>query len=297
MPNSPLRKYPYPSISDSAIVPNDMRRLAEAVDADVSTVAGSAISAVTRAAELAELVSGIRSILTIKVDDGGSTATITYTNGTTERITLPRGPAGESAGPFVDLIDNGDGTATVVLYDGTTRTLTLPEGEPGAPGEPGPANTLSIGTVTAGDTASATIRGTAPNQVIDLVLPRGEKGDTGDAGGLMDTGWRNIGLLAEAGANDQVCVRRVGQLVYLRMENATAGVRWTPASGFTPDDTYQSRVADPSAGPTTPAVNAFPKVVSAPTRVAVFPNSLSSTGMIYYFTADPWPTTLPGTPR
>jgi hypothetical protein len=40
-------------------------------------------------------------------------------------------------------------------------------------GIPGPANVLSIGTVAQGDTASATITGTSPNQSLNLVLPRG----------------------------------------------------------------------------------------------------------------------------
>lgn len=43
-------------------------------------------------------------------------------------------------------------------------------------------NTLSIGTVTKGNDASATITGDAPNQTLNLVLPKGDKGDTGPAG-------------------------------------------------------------------------------------------------------------------
>ena len=49
------------------------------------------------------------------------------------------------------------------------------QGKPGQDGSPGPANTLTIGTVQSGDTPSATITGQAPNQVLNLVL---EKGDT-----------------------------------------------------------------------------------------------------------------------
>jgi hypothetical protein len=46
------------------------------------------------------------------------------------------------------------------------------------PGPPGPANTLSIGTVSAG-TAAATITGTAPTQTLNLVLPPGATGADG----------------------------------------------------------------------------------------------------------------------
>lgn len=41
---------------------------------------------------------------------------------------------------------------------------------------------LSVGTVTSGAAASATITGTSPSQVLNLVLPKGDKGDKGDTG-------------------------------------------------------------------------------------------------------------------
>lgn len=50
---------------------------------------------------------------------------------------------------------------------------------------PGPPNVLSIGDVTTGDAgseAAATITGTAPEQVLGLTIPRGDKGDPGDKG-------------------------------------------------------------------------------------------------------------------
>jgi hypothetical protein len=49
----------------------------------------------------------------------------------------------------------------------------------GAVGSP---NSLAIGSVTSGATANATITGTAPAQTLNLVLPKGAKGDTGPAG-------------------------------------------------------------------------------------------------------------------
>ncbi|MDD7538549.1 MAG: hypothetical protein PUJ93_06155 [Oscillospiraceae bacterium] len=59
-------------------------------------------------------------------------------------------------------------------------TFGLPKGEKGAKGDTGPANTLTIGTVTSGIEASATITGEAPNQVLNLVLKQGDKGNPGD---------------------------------------------------------------------------------------------------------------------
>lgn len=46
----------------------------------------------------------------------------------------------------------------------------------------GDPNTLTIGTVGSGTTASATITGDSPNQTLNLVLPKGDKGDKGDTG-------------------------------------------------------------------------------------------------------------------
>lgn len=52
----------------------------------------------------------------------------------------------------------------------------------GPKGETGPANNLEIGTVEKGIEASATITGDAPNQILNLVLPKGDKGEKGDTG-------------------------------------------------------------------------------------------------------------------
>ena len=55
---------------------------------------------------------------------------------------------------------------TVLVTDGvSTVSITVSD-----PGVAGPPNTLSIGTVTTG-TTGATITGTAPNQVLNLVYP------------------------------------------------------------------------------------------------------------------------------
>lgn len=56
------------------------------------------------------------------------------------------------------------------------------QGPGGAQGATGPSNELTIGTVTGGTVADATITGTSPSQVLNLVLPKGDKGDTGSPG-------------------------------------------------------------------------------------------------------------------
>lgn len=56
------------------------------------------------------------------------------------------------------------------------------QGLPGTPGETGPANTLSVGSVSSGSEASATIVGTSPSQTLNLVIPKGEQGIPGPQG-------------------------------------------------------------------------------------------------------------------
>ena len=81
-----------------------------------------------------------------------------------------------------------------------------PQGPTGPQGATGPANTLKIGTVTSGSKAGAVITGTAPDQTLDLVLPKGDKGDMGAQGPQGETGPANtlkIGTVtsgSEAGA-------------------------------------------------------------------------------------------------
>lgn len=66
-------------------------------------------------------------------------------------------------------------------------------------GPPGPANLLTIGTVTAGNpgVAAATITGTTPNQVLSLTIPKGDPGQANTlAIGTVTTG--NAGTAAAA---------------------------------------------------------------------------------------------------
>lgn len=66
-----------------------------------------------------------------------------------------------------------------------------PQGEIGPVGPPGPTNTLTIGNVTKGDEASASITGTSPNQKLNLVLPKGDPGPQGETGSVGPNGPAN----------------------------------------------------------------------------------------------------------
>lgn len=127
-----------------------------------------------------------------------------------------------------------------------------PQGIQGNVGPAGPANTLSIGTVTTG-AAAATITGTAPNQVLNLVLqqgPQGIQGPDGPAGAVdeleleavsewQSTGGTTIGVrgmaaptalgtataAAPATTNFLTRQRRVEHLVTTAAATAVAGLR------------------------------------------------------------------------
>lgn len=79
------------------------------------------------------------------------------------------------------------GSSATATYDKSTGTLALgipqgSKGDTGATGATGPANVLTIGSVTSGKVANATITGEAPNQVLNLVLEKGEQGEPGEKG-------------------------------------------------------------------------------------------------------------------
>ena len=82
--------------------------------------------------------------------------------------------------------------ATVTMSENNnvyTLNFGIPKGNKGDTGASGGSGettvinpTITIGTVTSGDTASATITGDSPNYTLNLVLPKGAKGDKGDTG-------------------------------------------------------------------------------------------------------------------
>ena len=89
------------------------------------------------------------------------------------------------------------GSDATAAYDKNTGTLALgiPQGatgNKGDKGDTGPANKLEIGTVSSGKVASATITGEAPNQVLNLVLEKGEQGEQGKQGEQGEQGKQGI---------------------------------------------------------------------------------------------------------
>ncbi|WP_143861458.1 hypothetical protein [Nocardia amikacinitolerans] len=108
----------------------------------------------------------------------------------------------------------GDGAQYVVVADrllyvyrtgdgwmpnGQGVVIRGPQGDEGPIGDTGPANSLSIGTVTTGapgSAASASITGTPPSQVLSMTIPRG---DVGPAGSPPDATTTSKGIVQLAG--------------------------------------------------------------------------------------------------
>jgi hypothetical protein len=99
----------------------------------------------------------------------------------TDNISVNISPETEAIDVIVETIATPETTIVVSNEQG-------PQGIPGDTGATGPANTLSIGTVTGGATAVATITGTAPTQTLNLTLPTGATGATGATGSTGATG-------------------------------------------------------------------------------------------------------------
>ena len=111
----------------------------------------------------------------------------------------PTGPAGPANTLSIGTVTKGDEARAEITGTAPNQTLNLVlpkgdkgdrgekgsdgvDGSKGDPGDAGPANVLTIGTVETGDTADATITGAAPAQVLNLVLPKGDRGDPGPEG-------------------------------------------------------------------------------------------------------------------
>ena len=150
--------------------------------------------------------------------NAGTNATVTMTDSNnvyTLNFVIPKGEKGDTGAKGdagakgQDGVKGADGITPTIrvgtvttLAAGSNATVTMSEnnnvytlnfgipkgnkGDTGASGGSGETTvvnpTITIGTVTSGDTASATITGDSPNYTLNLVLPKGDKGDKGDTG-------------------------------------------------------------------------------------------------------------------
>ena len=114
--------------------------------------------------------------VTVTTLPAGSLATATYDKSTgTLALGIPQGSKGDTGATGATGATGPQGKQGVRGETGET-------GATGPQGPAGPANVLTIGSVTSGKVASATITGEAPNQVLNLVLEKGDKGEQGKQG-------------------------------------------------------------------------------------------------------------------
>ena len=129
---------------EHVLVPDDGEHLAHLLErVDPATLEPlpeeQALTAAQMMAQVQAEVERLTAAEAVKGDDGrgiasvtadGETATVTYTDGSTELLPLPAGTPGDDGVSIVD-VTAADGVATVSLSDGTTRRITLPPGEAG----------------------------------------------------------------------------------------------------------------------------------------------------------------------
>ena len=177
--------------------------------------------------------------------NAGTNANVTMTDSNnvyTLNFVIPKGEKGDNGTKGADGAKGADGITPTLkvgtvttLAAGSNATVTMSEnnnvytlnfgipkgnkGDTGASGGSGETTvvnpTITIGTVTNGDTASATITGDSPNYTLNLVLPKGDKGAKGDAGtkgadGITPTIAVGTTTTGEAGTNANVTMSKSG---------------------------------------------------------------------------------------
>ena len=83
------------------------------------------------------------------------------------------------------IINNSDETIDITVEKDDVEDISVEievDFLKGEKGESGPSNVLTIGIVEPGEEARAYITGESPNQILNLVLPKGDKGKDGEAG-------------------------------------------------------------------------------------------------------------------
>ena len=177
---------------------------------------------------------------TATMDVAGDVLTLTL-GGKALKAKLPRGERGAPGRDGISI--KGDkGETGVQGRDGQPgRDSTVPgeKGDKGDMGRPGDTPQFSIGNVVIGDTASATISGSVEKPVLNLVIPRGERGASGREGVKGKDGSHEFINLYYAGncprfTNEMLSAYCIvdGVIELPEMKEADIGV-WTHIKTFT----------------------------------------------------------------
>ena len=183
----------------------------------------------------------------------GQTARITYNSDINKWMQGTVSAYNASTGSISITVDTISGSGTYAVWTvaltgsvGPTGATgaTGATGSTGATGATGPANTLSIGTVTEG-AAAATITGTAPNQTLNLVVPKGNTGATGSTGPAGPANSLSIGTVTEGAAAATITGTAPTQTLNLVVPKGNTGA--TGSTGGTGPQPWSAPVAWASA--------------------------------------------------
>ncbi len=167
-------------MADKAI--SDLTQATQITNEDLFVLQQGGTAKKLKGATLLDFVTLSVVSVTVTTLPAGSLATATYDKSTgTLALGIPQGSKGDTGATGATGATGPQGKQGETGATGAT-------GATGPQGPAGPANMLTIGSVTSGKVASATLTGEAPNQVLNLVLEKGDKGDTGDKGATGATG-------------------------------------------------------------------------------------------------------------
>lgn len=164
---------------------------------------------------------GVSPTVTIKAITGGHKVSITDISGTHS----------------FDVLDGAKGEQGVQGIPGEAGAKgdTGEKGADGAKGDPGEAATITIGSVTSGIQASVENAGTANAAVLNFVLPKGEKGDTGSQGATGEAGAKGEqgepGKNGEDGFSPSVAVEAVENGTKVTITDKTGDKTFTVKNG------------------------------------------------------------------
>ena len=167
-------------MADKAI--SDLTQATQITNEDLFVLQQGGTAKKLKGATLLDFVTLSVVSVTVTTLPAGSLATATYDKSTgTLALGIPQGSKGDTGATGATGATGPQGKQGIQGEAGAT-------GATGPQGPAGPANVLTIGSVASGKVASATITGEAPNQVLNLVLEKGDKGETGEKGATGDTG-------------------------------------------------------------------------------------------------------------
>lgn len=176
-----------------------------------------------------------------------ATSTSSVAIGTGSKTFTIQSGRGYSAGQWVRASNSASNymEGTVTSYSSTTLIINVPTGRAigsgtftswnvNIAGDPGPTNSLTIGSVTASDpgaSASASITGAAPSQTLNLVLPRGATGPANSLSiGTVEQGSAAASITGDAPTQTLNLVLPKGDAATIEVGNVTTVDPGDPAT-------------------------------------------------------------------